>query len=159
MIDNKVGIFEEVREFPDSNAARRFASLVGLDEMKDRLLKEARLLLDPESLAAWSTKHHDRKIKIIDFFRDRPPLFIFAGDIGTGKTILAETFGDAVAREAGIGVTLYALSLNARGNGAVGEMTSLLSAAFTEAKHAAKRGAGRGGKRSSGIVLLIDEAD
>ena len=159
MIDNKVGIFEEVREFPDATAAKRFASLVGLDEMKERLLKEARLLLDPESLAAWSKKHYHGKIKIIEFFRDRPPLFIFAGDVGTGKTILAETFGDAVAREAEIGVMLYALSLNARGTGAVGEMTSLLSAAFTEVKQAAKRGAGRGGKHSSGIVLLIDEAD
>lgn len=159
MMDNKVGIFEEVREFPDPAAARRFGSLVGLDDMKERLLKEARLLLDPESLSAWSTRHHNRKIAIVDFFRDRPPLFIFAGDVGTGKTILAETFGDAVAREAGIGVTLYALSLNARGTGAVGEMTSLLSAAFTEVKQAAKHGAGRGGKHKSGIVLLIDEAD
>jgi hypothetical protein len=56
MIDNKVGIFEEVREYPEPAAARRFASLVGLDDVKERLLKEARLLLDPESLAAWSSK-------------------------------------------------------------------------------------------------------
>jgi SpoVK/Ycf46/Vps4 family AAA+-type ATPase len=159
MMDDKVGIFEEVREYPDPATARRFASLVGLDQMKERLLKEARLLLDPESLMAWSNKHHRQKTKIVDLFRDRPPLFIFAGDVGTGKTILAETFGDAVAREAGIGVTLYALSLNARGTGAVGEMTSLLSAAFAEVKQAAKRGMGRGGKHRSGIVLLIDEAD
>ena len=138
MIDSKTGIFEEVREYPDPAAARRFTSLVGLDEMKDRLLKEARLLLDPDSLTAWSSKHHHHKTKIVELFRDRPPLFIFAGDVGTGKTILAETFGDAVAREAGIGITLYALSLNARGTGAVGEMTSLLSAAFTEVKQAAK---------------------
>ena len=52
MMDSKVSIFEEVREFPDPGAARRFGSLVGLDEMKERLLKEARLLLDPESLTA-----------------------------------------------------------------------------------------------------------
>ena len=159
MMDSKVGIFEEVREFPDPAAARRFAALVGLDEMKDRLLKEARLLLDLESLTAWSTKHHHKKVKIIELFRDRPPLFIFAGDVGTGKTILAETFGDAVAREAEIGVMLYALSLNARGTGAVGEMTGLLSAAFAEVKQAAKKGGGPGGKHRSGIILLIDEAD
>jgi SpoVK/Ycf46/Vps4 family AAA+-type ATPase len=159
MIDNQVGIFEEVREYPDPAAARRFASLVGVDAMKERLLKESRLLLDPESLSAWSTKHYRQRIRIVDFFRDRPPLFIFAGDVGTGKTILAETFGDAVAREANIGVTLYALSLTARGTGAVGEMTSLLSAAFAEVKVAAKRGTGRGNKRNFGVVLLIDEAD
>jgi SpoVK/Ycf46/Vps4 family AAA+-type ATPase len=159
MNQERTGIFEEVRVFPDPAAARRFASLVGLDAMKDRLLKEARLLLDPESLAAWSQKHHRQKIKIADFFRDRPPLFIFAGDVGTGKTALAETFGDAIARQADIGITLYALSLNARGTGAVGEMTSLISAAFTEVREAARKASGRGGKHRSGIVLLIDEAD
>lgn len=159
MSQDRTGIFEEVREFPDPNAARRFASLVGLDRMKERLLKEARLLLDPESLTSWSQKHHHQKIKIVDFFRDRPPLFIFAGDVGTGKTALAETFGDAIAREAEIAVTLFALSLNSRGTGAVGEMTSLISAAFTEVREAAKKAASRGGKHRSGIILLIDEAD
>jgi SpoVK/Ycf46/Vps4 family AAA+-type ATPase len=159
MNDSKIGIFEEVREYPDPSAARRFSSLVGLDDMKERLLKEARLLFDSESLAEWSRKHHRQKLRVVEFFRDRPPLFIFAGDVGTGKTALAETFGDAVARDADIRVTLYSLSLNARGTGAVGEMTSLLSAAFSEVKQAAKKGAGRGGKHSFGIVLLIDEAD
>jgi AAA+ superfamily predicted ATPase len=159
MNDSIIGIFEEVREFPDPAAARRFTSLVGLDHMKERLLKEARLLFDPESLAAWSNKHHRQKIRLIELFRDRPSLFIFAGDVGTGKTALAETFGDAVAREANIHVTLYALSLTARGTGAVGEMTNLLSKAFQEVKQAARRSSGRAGKHSSGIVLLVDEAD
>ena len=157
--EEHVGIFEEVKEFPDPTVARRFASLVGLDETKDRLLKEARLLLDPESLTHWSEKFYHTKTKLIRLLQDRPPLFIFAGDVGTGKTELAETFGDAVAREAGLTVTLYSLSLNARGTGAVGEMTNLLSLAFSEVKQAARRASGRGGKRTSGIVLLIDEAD
>ena len=155
---NNTGIFEEVQEYPDPRAARRFAALVGLDEMKERLRKEARLLLDPSSLTEWSNKHYDQKIRIVEFFRDRPPLFVFAGDVGTGKTQLAETFGDAVARDADMRVTLYSLSLNARGTGAVGEMTSLLSAAFTEVKQAAKSGC-RGGKPTAGVILLIDEAD
>jgi SpoVK/Ycf46/Vps4 family AAA+-type ATPase len=153
------GIFEEVKEFPDPTAARRFAALVGLEVMKERLLKEARLLLDPESLAAWSTKHHGQKTRIAQLFSDRPPLFIFAGDVGTGKSALAKSFGDAVAREANISVTFYALSLNARGTGAVGEMTSLIATAFSEIRDAAKKAAGRGGKHRSGIILLIDEAD
>jgi SpoVK/Ycf46/Vps4 family AAA+-type ATPase len=155
----RTGIFEEVHEFPNPAAARRFAGLVGLDPVKERLLKEARLLLDPESLAIWSQKYHRQKIKIADFFCDRPPLFIFAGDVGTGKTAVAETFGDAIARESEISVTLYAMSLNARGTGAVGEMTSLISAAFCEVRDAAKKASGRGGKHRSGLILLIDEAD
>jgi AAA+ superfamily predicted ATPase len=159
MNQDHTGIFEEVREFPDPAAARRFASLVGLDETKDRLLKEARVLLDPHCLTAWSTKHHRQKIRIAEFFHESPPLFLFAGDVGTGKTALAETFGDAVARESDLRVTLYALSLNARGTGAVGEMTSLLAGAFTEVKHAAKKAVGRSGKHGAGVILLIDEAD
>jgi len=159
MTEKNIGIFEEVREFPDASAARRYAALVGLDEVKERLQKEARLLLDPESLAVWSTKHHGKKTAIINLFRDRPPLFIFEGDVGTGKTALAETFGDMVAREANVRVAFYALSLTARGTGAVGEMTSLLSTAFSEVKDAARKASGRGGKHNSGIVLLIDEAD
>jgi SpoVK/Ycf46/Vps4 family AAA+-type ATPase len=153
------GIFEEVREFPDPAAARRFAGLVGLDEVKERLLKDARLLLDPASLDTWSQTHHGQKLRLIEFFRDRPPLFIFAGDVGTGKTALAETFGDAIARDIDLRVTLFSLSLNARGTGVVGEMTTLLSKAFTEVKLAARKAAGRTGKRAGGIVLLIDEAD
>ncbi len=153
------GLFEEVREFPDPAAARRFDGLVGLDDVKERLRKEARLLLDPTSLDTWSQTHHGQSLRLVEFFRDRPPLFIFAGDVGTGKTALAGTFGDAVARDTGLSVTLFSLSLNARGSGVVGEMTTLLSKAFTEVKMAARKAAGRNGKRTGGIVLLIDEAD
>lgn len=160
MSHERTGIFEEVREFPSPEAHRRFASLVGLDGIKERLLKEAQLLLDPASLEEWSKKHHHAKIKLVDLFRDRPPLFIFAGDVGTGKTALAESFGDPVARALKTHVALYALSLNARGTGAVGEMTSLLSAAFTEVRQAARRGAAHGGgKHKSAVILLVDEAD
>lgn len=159
MNQERAGIFEEVREFPDPAASRRFAALVGLDRAKERLLKEARLMLDPASLDQWSVQHYRRKIGLAEHFRDRPPLFVFAGDVGTGKTALAETFGDAVAREADIRVMLYALSLTARGTGAVGEMTSLLSAAFNEVKRAARGGAGRGSRSGSATILLIDEAD
>lgn len=159
MNQDRTGIFEEIREFPDSGAARRFESLYGLDPIKDRLLKEARLLLDPESLSVWSRMNHGQLVRIGDFFRDRPPLFIFAGDVGTGKTALAKSFGDAIARDAGISVTLFELSLNARGTGAVGEMTSLISSAFAEVCGHAKKAASRSGKHRSGLILLIDEAD
>lgn len=152
-------LFDDVLELPDSGAARRYAALVGLDEVKDRLAKEARLVLHPSRLAEWSKRHHGSELPILMHFQSRPPLFVFAGDVGTGKTTLAETFGNSIAREEGIAVKLYRLSLNARGSGTVGEMTQLLAAAFREVHGAAKKASQAKGKPASGLILLIDEAD
>ena len=67
---------------------------------------------------------------LLDAVLRRPPLVVLAGDVGSGKTELAETIGDAVARQEKIDITLFPLSLSTRGQGRVGEMTQLLSAAF-----------------------------
>jgi len=158
-MNDSAGVFDEVRSLPDPTAARRFEALVGLDTTKRHLLKEARLLLDPKALEAWAERHHRSKPSILATFRDRPPLFIFAGDVGTGKTALAESFGDPIARELGVGVMLYCLSLTARGTGAVGQMTTLLAGAFDEIRSVAKRSLGTSGKPKQAVVLLIDEAD
>ena len=53
----------------------------------------------------------------------------------------------------------YSLSLSARGQGSVGEMTMLLSDAFQLVAEAAKGGRGKDGKLRHGTILLIDEAD
>ena len=153
------GVFDEVRSLPDASAQRRFAALVGLDETKEHLLKEARLLLDPEALDTWAMKHHRSRPAILNVFRDRAPLFLFAGDVGTGKTALAESFGDPIARALGVSVTLYCLSLTARGTGAVGQMTTLLASAFEEVRSTARRSRGSSGKPTQAVILLIDEAD
>ncbi len=153
------GIFDHVQELPDANAKRRYDGLVGIDEVKRRLLKEAVVMLDPAAMSRWLQSHHRGAAGLDLSFRDRAPLLIFAGDVGTGKTVLAETLGDAVARAMGVGATLYSLSLSARGTGAVGEMTALLAAAFSEIRDAATKGRKPGARPSHVIVMLIDEAD
>jgi len=153
------GFFENVVEFPTPEAKRRYDRLVGLDEIKERLLKEAQILLNPKLLEDWSNRHHGKQVTLIEKFKERSPLFIFGGDVGTGKSELAETFGDQIARQQEIPVTLYSLSLNARGTGAVGEMTRLISAAFNEVTEAARKAASKNGKPRSAVILLIDEAD
>ena len=152
-------IFEDIIEFPDPDAQKHFSQLVGLDEIKDRLIKEIRLLLSPDLLKEWSEQHHKGPVGLLEHFQNRPPFFIFGGDIGTGKTSLAESLGDPLARQEKIPVTLYRLSLNARGSGAVGEMTRLLSEAFKEVREAARKGISQKAKPSSAIIFVIDEAD
>jgi len=156
--DSTDGIFDDVLEFPDADVKRRFERLVGLDAVKDRLTKEAMMRLQPSSLEDWSQQHFNDSLPALRYFQRRPPLFILAGDVGTGKTELAETFGDAVARKAGIPILLHSLSLTARGTGAVGEMTRLISAAFGMVKSQAPSVSGNS-SASAGHILLIDEAD
>ena len=84
---------------------------------------------------------------------------VLAGDVGSGKTELAETIGDAVARQEKIDVTLFPLSLSTRGEGRVGEMTRLLSAAFDYAVAEAVKLKNSSGRTRGGVILLVDEAD
>lgn len=150
------GLFNRVDELPNASAMKRLANLVGLDEIKARLTKEAQVLLDPTSVDDWNRKHHKGRLALVASLKARPPLFIFGGDVGTGKTELAETIGDAVGRASGSTIRVYCLSLTARGTGAVGEMTRLISDAFDRIRAEAKGVAGRG---KAATILIIDEAD
>jgi AAA+ superfamily predicted ATPase len=156
---NAADLFEDVRHLPDATGQADFDRLVGLDEYKERLVKEALLLVDPGLAAKWSTDHHGDRIAALDLLAARPPLFVLAGDVGTGKTALARSFGNEVARRANVQVHLYSMSLNARGSGAVGEMTRLISGAFRQVRDAVARSRDSRGKSTRGIIFLIDEAD
>jgi SpoVK/Ycf46/Vps4 family AAA+-type ATPase len=151
-------LFEPVLEYPDQEAQRRYASLFGFEVIKERLVKEAIIRLMPDRLADWSHRHHGSMVPAAAALLDRPPVFILAGDVGTGKTALAETFGDPLARALGLPVFAYRLSLAARGSGLVGEITTLVRDAFATVGDEAKR-ATRTGKTRSAFILLIDEAD
>ena len=152
-------LFDDVREMPDGDAAGQFKALVGLDRLKDTVLKEARLVLNPGLLEDWSKEKHGSVLPCVGQFHLRSPLMVFYGDVGTGKTTLANSLGDPIARAEGITVRLARLSLVTRGQGAVGQMTDLISKAFDDVAAMAKRGARPGGKPASAVVFVIDEAD
>jgi hypothetical protein len=122
-------LFERRITYPDFAPRDRLAALVGLDDHKARLTKILALLVNPTGLETWARKHHPKMNGLLKTILRRPPLVVLAGDVGSGKTELAETIGDPVARQEGIDITLFPLSLSTRGQGRVGEMTQLLSAA------------------------------
>lgn len=144
-------LFDHVLELPSSLARRRLDALVGLDYVKERMRKQTSILLKPANLDDWSERHHGRILPLISRLRQRPPLVIIAGDIGTGKTTLAETFADPVARDEKIQVRLMRLSLRSRGRGAAGDMTSMIGTAFDLVREKARI--------MNAVVLVIDEAD
>lgn len=153
------GLFERKTTFPDFLPQERLSRLVGLDEHKARLGAVLSVLVNPSGLETWARRYHPSAGATLRAIRSRPPLVILAGDVGSGKTELAETIGDQVARQEGIDITLLPLSLSARGQGRVGEMTQLISAAFDYTASEASRLARSSGKAAGAVILLVDEAD
>jgi AAA+ superfamily predicted ATPase len=152
-------LFASVLTYPNPDMMDRYQRLVGLNEMQDRLEKEAEALLRPDLLEKWSKDCYGLRLSALNLLERRPPLFVFAGDVGTGKTELAMTFGDRLARHTRMGVQLYNLSLRTRGSGAVGEMTRLISEAFSQLRSNCHKPTGAGRKPAGAAILLIDEAD
>ena len=152
-------IFDRRLVYPDFEVQQRYDRLVGLGQHKDRLAKIIGLLVNPGGLEEWANRYHPGATALLDSVLRRPPLVVLAGDVGSGKTELAETIGDAVARQEDIDITLLPLSLSTRGLGRVGEMTHLISAAFGYTlQEAGKLAAGDGHNRGA-VILLVDEAD
>jgi SpoVK/Ycf46/Vps4 family AAA+-type ATPase len=152
-------LFEHRVTYPDVDAHERLGRLVGLDDHKARLTKILGLLVNPVGLESWAKKHHPNANGVLSSILRRPPLVVLAGDVGAGKSELAETIGDAVARQERIDITLFPMSLSTRGQGRVGEMTQLLSAAFEHTVTEATKLKSATGKSQGAIILLIDEAD
>ena len=152
-------LFEKRLNFPDFEPQERLAKLVGLDDQKARLTKILSLLVNPSGLRTWAQQFHPDAEDLLKYVLRRPPLVVLAGDVGSGKTELAETISDAVARQEKIDITLFPLSLSSRGQGRVGEMTQLLSAAFDYTVEAAARLKNADGTARGAVILLVDEAD
>ncbi len=151
---NRTQFFEAERKYPNVEARAWYDRLIGLDEHKDRLLVELEILLYPERLERWSKEHHGGKVlRITTLLRNRIPLVLLEGDVGTGKTALAETVGDALAKSVGRPVHLLKVNTQVRGTGQVGEMSDLIVQAFVQAEARAQALGG------NPVLLLIDEAD
>lgn len=152
-------LFEQTITFPDREMQERFNLLVGLDDTKEALQKILGLLINPDGVTEWAKKYHPDAKQILSYVTRRPPLIVLAGDVGSGKSELAYTIGDAVARQEGLEVELFPLSLATRGQGTVGQMTQLISAAFEYTLEKAKKLKNTSGKSKGAVILLVDEAD
>jgi SpoVK/Ycf46/Vps4 family AAA+-type ATPase len=152
-------LFDDIIEYPDSESWEKYDSLVGLDDVKNRIIKESEIMLNPTLLSNWSTEKYGKIVPLIKIFNSRHSLFIISGDVGTGKTTLAESFGDELARRNKYQITLFSLSLGVRGTGAAGDMTRYMAQAFQEVRTHALQLKNPDGNFTSASILLIDEAD
>lgn len=145
-------VLSETVSYPSPEGQERLSHLVGLDGHMETLTRDLRLIFDPCMMETWSRKHYGTLLPAVKFVQDAVPLIVFEGDVGTGKTALAETIGQRVAVEAGYGVHLVKMSTQVRGTGYVGEMGTLLAESF---KHVCSIW----DKLCEPIIFVIDEAD
>lgn len=143
--------FDAQVELPSENIDSVCQTLIGFDNRYQSIKKHLLLALMPEQLEEWSKKLHGKIIPLCDVIQQRHPLFLFSGDVGTGKTITAECVANRFASEMQKEGFLLKLSTRVRGRGLHGEMSQLIQEAFENLRIQA------GKKRLS--FLLIDEAD
>ncbi len=144
-------LFELERPLPDEIILASAKRLIGFDARYDRIRRDLRLLSAPDEVRSWSKRLYGRELPLCDIVADRYPLLIFTGDVGTGKTVTAEAACDRLVRESARPSILFKLSTRVRGNGKVGQMSSLINDAFAIVIKEA-------GKTKSSF-LIIDEAD
>jgi AAA+ superfamily predicted ATPase len=144
-------LFELELQLPDDGLRERSTRLIGFEARYERLQRDLRLLAAPDELRDWSLRFYDRELPVVAAVGDRYPLVIFGGDVGTGKTATAEAACDRLARERKKDAMLFKLSTRVRGEGKVGQMSTLINHAFESVVREA------GKARSS--FLIIDEAD
>ncbi|WP_298472757.1 ATP-binding protein [uncultured Psychrobacillus sp.] len=144
--------FEEIIHFPNEEFQGRYHRLVGLDNLKSLIQKEGATIMAPEILRKWSNQYHNKMIEALQAFSDRYPFFIFEGDVGTGKTEFAMTFGSELAQFTNQEIILARMSMKSRGNGVVGEISKLITKSFQDARQIAS-------SSKKPVIMLLDEAD
>lgn len=145
-------IFDTKTALPSAPLNAREKMLLGFDGRYRKIHDQLQLLLNLDELDAWSKVQHHRKLLLCDLVAEQYPLVIFYGDVGTGKTAMAECIANRLAKESRTeDALLFKLSNRVRGSGKVGEMGTLLTQAFHEVVQAAGK--------ARRAFLIIDEGD
>ena len=145
-------IFDSEVPLPNEDLTARSKTLLGFDARYERVKNQLHLLLHMDQIQTWNQKNHDGQLALGTLVADQYPLVIFHGDVGTGKTTMAECIANKLVANTGTEDSiLFKLSNRVRGTGKVGEMGTLMSNAFQKVTHSV-------GKNRRAF-LIIDEAD
>lgn len=151
MSDASTTAFEARHDLPSDRLLEQGRRLVGFDRRFERLSGHMRLLSDLDGVSTWAKRNHGGAPDLVAALGDRYPLLVFHGDVGTGKTATAEAAADGLARMLDTEGFLLKLSTRVRGIGHVGEMSTLIGDAFSEATKLAGR--------ARFVAMIVDEGD
>ena len=143
--------FDAQLQLPSRELKNIASTLIGFEQHYEILKKHLMLVLMSDQIENWSKKYHQQILPLCEVIKQRYPLFLFSGDVGTGKTVTAECVANRLTSDMEREGYLLKMSTRVRGRGLHGEMSQLIQEAFENLKTQA------GKKRLS--FLLIDEAD
>lgn len=136
---------------PNRDAKSIYDSLIGINHQKDELLKNLSLLLDNSRIEKWKNVFDGDSLNLMKYFQYDTPLVILSGEVGCGKTALAQSIATPLAEVFEEDILVMETPSNIRGSGLVGEISNRITQSFQIAK--AKIAQNKKG------ILIIDEAD
>lgn len=138
---------------PDKRAEEVFETLIGIDRQKEELVSTISFLFDKERVVKWMKQHHKKNLTFVERVLHEMPLVILSGEVGCGKSALANSVGTPVAKQLGKRLTCFETPSDIRGGGRVGELSARVTSAFQQAKAKVKVKGDQLG------LLIIDEGD
>ena len=146
-------IFDKELTLPNDELTVESSRLHGFEARYAHISQQLQLLMHLGDLENWSLENHGVVLHVCSLVGGQHPLAIFYGDVGTGKTVTAESTANRLVLEdeKADDSLLFKLSTRVRGTGKVGEMGSLINEAF----HKVKSSVGK----SRRAFLIIDEGD
>lgn len=136
---------------PLDEAQSSYDSLIAIDEQKAALMNTLSFFFNRSKIEKWHNKHHHSKLAFLENIANGTPLIILAGDVGCGKTALANCIATPLGKLLDKRVYCFETPSNIRGGGRVGEISNRITEAFTQVK-AKVKGENVG-------LLIVDEAD
>lgn len=141
----------QIHKHPDKIAGLVYDGLIAIDEQKEALLNSLELFLNKGKIESWQKQHHPKGLHFLNELNNGTPLIILSGDVGCGKTALAQSIGTPLGKLLEGQVIIFETPSNIRGAGRVGEISNRITDAFEQVK--SKLSSGQTG------ILIIDEAD
>ncbi len=136
---------------PESNKMlNQFNNLVGIDNQKKELLSALRMIVNPAEFKDWIKRHGLEKSSFLKNYSKVSPLILLSGDVGCGKTELANSCGASLAKVMDKKVNIFATPSDLRGSGRVGEISARITAIFNQIIE-------QSGNEPT--ILILDEAD